>query len=60
MLGFIPSETLPIKPICFLCGEILSNESMNLLNLSDTNTQNMLRLFLTIVLSFWEKRSYNF
>ena len=28
MLGFIPSETLPIKPICFWCGEILSNESM--------------------------------
>ena len=28
MLGFIPSETLPIKPICFLCGEMLSNESM--------------------------------
>ena len=28
MLGCIPSETLPIKPICFLCGEMLSNESM--------------------------------
>ena len=28
MIGFIPYETLPIKPICFLCGEMLSNESM--------------------------------
>ena len=28
MFGFVPSETISIKTICFLCGEILSNESM--------------------------------